>query len=212
MAISLPYLSSNKNLGTLFEKIASAKVPDKFVQDFLQQTIGLKGSNDRPIIPLLRTLGFLDQSGTPTASYRLLKSDEKRKPAIAASIRKAYAPLFAADEKAHLLAGDKLKSLIAQVAGTDDDMTARIASTFSTLVKLADFTTELDDPDQSKRRKESDDADPDPDPDASKSRDGSNSGKPLRPEFHYNIQIHLPSNGTEEIYLNIFNALRKTFK
>ena len=33
----------------------------------------------------------------------------------------------------------------------------------------------------------------------------------LRPEFHYNIQIHLPGNGTEETYLNIFNALRRTF-
>jgi hypothetical protein len=31
----------------------------------------------------------------------------------------------------------------------------------------------------------------------------------IRPEFHYNIQIHLPSNATEETYLNIFNALRK---
>ena len=37
-------------------------------------------------------------------------------------------------------------------------------------------------------------------------------GKPLRPEFHYNIQVHLPSNATEEAYLNIFNALRKAFQ
>ena len=36
--------------------------------------------------------------------------------------------------------------------------------------------------------------------------------RPLRPEFHYNIQIHLPSNATEEVYLSIFNALRKTFQ
>jgi len=33
----------------------------------------------------------------------------------------------------------------------------------------------------------------------------------LRPDFHFNIQIHLPANGTEDTYLNIFNALRRTF-
>jgi hypothetical protein len=37
-------------------------------------------------------------------------------------------------------------------------------------------------------------------------------GKGLRTEFHYNIQIHLPANGTEEMYLNIFNALRRVFQ
>jgi len=30
----------------------------------------------------------------------------------------------------------------------------------------------------------------------------------FNPEFKVNIEIHLPSNGTEETYLAIFNALR----
>jgi hypothetical protein len=34
----------------------------------------------------------------------------------------------------------------------------------------------------------------------------------LRPDFHYNLKIHLPANGSEEVYLNIFNALRKVFQ
>jgi hypothetical protein len=65
MPVSLPYLASNKNLPLLFEKIAAAKVPEKFTHGFLTTTIGLKGTNDRALIPLLRTMGFLDQSGTP---------------------------------------------------------------------------------------------------------------------------------------------------
>src|SRR5262245_6204681 len=141
MPVPLPYLSSNKNLGTLFEKIASAKIPPKFTHDFLQTTIGLKGTNDRPLIPLLRNMGFIDQSGTPTASYSLLKGD-RRKAAIAQGVHAAYGPLFSADERADELTGDKLKSLVAQVAGTDDDMTARIASTFASLAKLGDFSAE----------------------------------------------------------------------
>ena len=66
MAVSLPYLASNKNLPVLFEKIGSAKIPDAFNHEFLQTTIGLKGSNDRSMISLLRYMGFIDQSNVPT--------------------------------------------------------------------------------------------------------------------------------------------------
>ena len=98
MAVSLPYLLSLKNLPTLFDKIASAKIPDMFHRKFLETTIGLKNTADRQLIPLLRACGFLDQSGTPTDAYRLLKGD-KRKVALADGIRRAYAPLFDANDR-----------------------------------------------------------------------------------------------------------------
>lgn len=204
MASSLPYVASNKNIETLFSKIGSAKVPEKFTHSFLQQTIGLKGTNDRAYIPLLRTLGFLDASGTPTVAYRQLKNAATAKHAIAAGISSAYAPLFAADESAHSLSAEKLKGLVAQVAGTDESMTARIVSTFNTLAKLADFSSRFKDAsvDQNEDEDEAgDQQDLQREP-----------GKGLRPEFHYNLQIHLPANGSEEVYLNIFNALRKVFQ
>ncbi len=205
MPAQLPYLASNKNVSTLFDKIASAKIPPKFTHEFLTTTIGLKGTNDRQLIPLLRNLGFLDQSSTPTANYALLKGANKS-AAIAAGIRQAYAPLFAANENANALTGEHLKSLVAQVAGTDDDMTGRIASTFTALAKLGDFKSEVGRPAKSK-------ADPNSDKPAEEEGNGTLKGpQGLRAEFHYNIQVHLPSNGTEETYLNIFNAIRKTFQ
>jgi Family of unknown function (DUF5343) len=205
MPISLPYLASNKNVATLFSKIASAKIPSKFTHEFLTTTLGFKGNNDRPLIPLLRNLGFLDQSNSPTPSYALLKGD-RNKAAIANGVKAAYDPLFHSDEAAYELSGDKLKSLVSQVAGTDDDMTSRIAATFSALAKLADFkgssVPKVEDKngrevaiDQEETRKEAD-----------RSRVNG-----LRTEFQYVIQVQLPSNGTEETYLNIFNAIRKTF-
>jgi hypothetical protein len=208
MPVSLPYLQSNKNLATLFQKIQSAKIPDKFNRDFLHTTIGLKGSNDRSYIPFLRTLGFIDQSGTPTPQYRLLKSDDSAKAAIAQAIRTAYGPLFEADEKANALSSDKLKGLVAQVAGTDDDMTGRIVSTFSSMTKLADFQAE---PKHLKPREdEKEKAKGEHEEEKVRVKEAGSKG--LRPEFHYNIQIHLPSNATEEVYLTIFNALRKVFQ
>lgn len=204
MASTLPYLPSNKNVPTLFTKIASAKVPDKFSQTFLNQTIGLKSTNDRALIPLLRTLGFLDASGSPTNTYRQLKNGETAKAVLANAIRHAYKPLFDSEEEAHKLTNDKLKGLVSQVAGTDDTMTARIVSTFSALTKQADFEGTIEEQEEEQNPE---------DPDKPK-RDGNKNkeGKQLRPDFHYNIQVHLPSNATEEVYLNIFNAIRKVFQ
>ena len=69
MPVQLPYLSSYKNLPVLFEKIATAKVPDSFTHSYLRSTIGLKGTDDRPLIPFLRSLGFIDTSGKPTPDH-----------------------------------------------------------------------------------------------------------------------------------------------
>ena len=203
MPSSLPYLPSYKNLEELFAKIKSAKVPDNFTHRFLQNTIGLKGTNDRPFIPLLRTLGFIDQSGVPTAAYRDLKSNDHAKSALADALRRTYVPLFEADEKAHVLTGEKLKNLIGQVSGTDADMTSRIAATFSALVKLADFSR------VQPRKEQGQEEDQEREDTSERERNGN---KSLRPEFHCNIQVHLPSNATEEVYLSIFNALRKSFE
>lgn len=206
MAQTLPYLSSNKNVTALFEKIASAQKPSTFTHRFLQETIGLKGTNDRSLIPLLRNLGFLDSANVPTAAYDLLKNKATAKRAIAEGVRKAYPDLFKANEKADDLGPAELKGLLAQVSGADEKMVEWSARTFAALEKLADFSApapvnfaEL------KLAGEEETKDEEP-----TSKRGPTTG--LRSEFHYNIQIHLPGNGSEETYLNIFNALRRTFK
>jgi hypothetical protein len=208
LATSVPYLASNKNIDQLFSAIASAKVPDRFTQEFLSSTIGLTGSNDRQMIPLLRALRFLDQSGAPTEAYRLLKSRDTAKMAIADGIRHAYAPLFAANEAANELSSEKLKGLVSQVAGTDDDMTARIVGTFASLLRQADFSSASQAQARSSAREERPNNPIIPPTPAA----ANTFAKGMRPEFHYNLQIHLPNNATEEVYLNIFNALRKTFQ
>lgn len=208
MPASLPYLASNKNIEALFTRIASAAVPPKFNREFLETTLGLKGTADRQMIPLLRNLGFLDQANTPTPTYALLKGAD-RKVALADGIRRAYEPLFKANESVWEFQGDTLKRLIAQIGGTDDDATGRIASTFSSLAKVADFKTRALPQGDTKIAKEESNGEAD-----DMKNDGPlrNRVNGLRTEFQYVIQVQLPSNGTEETYLNIFNAIRKTFQ
>ncbi len=202
MAKELPYLPSYKNVEKLLQRIAAAKQPEAFTHKFLQETIGLKSVGDRPLISLLRTLGFVDASNKPTSAYAALRNLIQAKRALATAIRKAYEPLFAADENAHKLSADALKGLVAQVAGTDAGLTTKIVGTFNSLVRLADFS-EAPESEEAAVAGTPLPAAPPAAPEAT--------GK-LRTDFHYNIQIHLPANATEETYLNIFNALRKVFQ
>lgn len=203
MAKDLPYLSSYKNVSELFQRIASAKQPENLTQKFLAETLGLSSSGDRELISLLKMLGFLDSAGRPTPEYSSLKNSAVAGAAVAAAIRRAYDGLYAANENAHILSAAELKGLIAQVAGSDSGMTSKIAGTFTALCRVADF---------SKQRDQEPPKTPSTPVDAPIPHEKSPGASSFRPEFHYNIQVHLPANATEETYLNIFNALRKSFR
>lgn len=201
MAKDLFYLASYKNVGKLFDTILTAKAPEAFTTVFLTDTIGLKSTADRQLISMLKKLGFLEAGGNPTETYGLLKNKDTRGAAIADGLRKAYAPLFEANEKANELTPEQLKGLIAQVTGGEKNIVQQIAYTFNAIAKNADFSKRSvaaagKKPDEGKDKEPSV---PPPVP----------SG--LRSDFHFNIQVHLPANGTEETYLNIFNAPRRTF-
>jgi hypothetical protein len=218
MAAELPYAQSTKNIQTLFEKIKSAKVPDALTHTVLYNTFGLKSVNDRSLISILKKLGFLDSSGKPTNKYLLLKNEKEAPSVLAAGIIEAYEPLISANEKAYELNGSELKGLIAQVTGADESVVQKINATFSALVKLADFkNTKLTARESSE---DGDDFEADESEEGEEEFAGQSEGKGLRKRFgmssvkggfHFNIQIHLPSNSTEETYINIFSALRKVF-
>jgi uncharacterized protein DUF5343 len=186
MPTELPYLNSYKNVDKLFRNIAAAKRPETFSHKFLADTLGLKSTTDRPLIALLKTLGFVDPAGKPTADYDALKNPDRANYAIGAAVRRAYAPLFAANENAHSLSPEQLRGLISQVAGTDEKMTKRIGYTLSALLKQAKFggipatspgTRGAEEEEEEEEGEEEEKVRP-----TGKDR--------LRTEFHYNIQIH----------------------
>lgn len=203
MAKDLPYLSSYKNVAELFQRIASAKQPENLTQKFLAETLGLNSSGDRELISLLKMLGFLDSASRPTPDYSSLKNNAVAATAIAAAVRRAYEGLYAANENAHSLATAELKGLIAQVAGSDSGMTSKIAGTFTALCRIADFSKHRD---QELPKTQT------PLAETPIAPEKPSVPSTFRPEFHYNIQVHLPANATEETYLNIFNALRQSFR
>jgi len=130
LAKDLFYLASYKNVDKLFEKIEAAKAPEAFTNAYLTDTIGLKSTTDRPLINMLKKMGFIDAAGRPTDKYALLKNKNVAKAAIADALRRVYEPLFEANEKANELGIEELKGLIAQITGAEQRIVNLIAYTF----------------------------------------------------------------------------------
>ncbi len=138
---SLPYMAGYGRIKTALEKIQSASTPERFTQEYLADTLGMKGGSARPVIPYLKRVGFLGTDGAPTEIYKEFRNDSKRGSAAARALRKGYSPLFEMNEKAHELNDNELKGLIVQAtgAGKDTSTVNAILGSFKTLKAFANF-------------------------------------------------------------------------
>jgi hypothetical protein len=150
MPAQLPYMVAPGLIPRILTKIEEAKRPDRFTLDFLGTKLGHASGSARPIIPLLKRMGFLNSDGTPTALYDRFRNTDTQKAAVAQGIRNAYAELFERNKYAGDLPKDKLKSLVMEVTGgAHDDKTVECTvSAFTKLKELADFDAELSENDE----------------------------------------------------------------
>jgi hypothetical protein len=219
MGLPTAYLTSSKNLPAILEAIQQAKAPERFTVRFLQ-SLEFKASSDRLVIGVLKAIGFLDDQGKPTSRYfRYLDKDNSR-IVMAEGIREAYKELFDVNINAQKLSkvevANKLKTLTqGQHSETVID---KMATTFSSLCKLADF----DSPSQSMSNPAVDDEDDDEIVDQPSDIIGDEQPPaPALPRgnrrfpklavsgLHYNIQIILPESRDPAVYDALFRSLRE---
>lgn len=201
MSLTTTYMQSSKNLDAIFEAIRKAGVPRKFTNEFLK-SLGFTSSNDRSVIATLKSLEFLDSNGVPTHAYRELRDSSKWKKVLATQMRKAYEDLFIANTSAHTAPMDRIKGVFTTQTGKDESVVSKMATTFKSLAKLADFSGAEELPP----------AVPPPVPGEAKihaptEQRLSTGGSGL--EYHYNIQIHLPVTKDVSVYNAIFKSLRE---
>lgn len=201
--VDYPYLVTNKNMGAVLERIRTAAKPAKFTNNFVRQ-LGFTSTNDRAYAPLLKKLGFLGDEGTPTAYYDALRDQNTAKTILAERIRDLYSELFTINTEIHKASDDEIKGAIARVTGKDSREVTRIASTFKSLVSLADFSqkksTVTSMPEKSKEQTQDNIIEK-----------AENLIKPenSNPDFHYNIQIHLPATTDITVYNAIFKSIKE---
>ncbi len=201
MASDYPYMMSNNKIAPILEQIEKAEKPPKFTYEFLKR-LGFSSSNDRAIIPLFKKLGFLRDDGSPTEHYDGLRDPSTRPYVLGEQIRDLYSDLFAIDTEIHKRSDEKIKGAVSRVTGEEATAVTRLSNTFKTLVGLAKFNSRA----TAQQKEPLSPADSD-------SVDESESVIPDHlqlgtPDFHYNIQIHLPATTEVSVYNAIFKSLK----
>ncbi|MCK1679399.1 DUF5343 domain-containing protein [Bradyrhizobium sp. 147] len=125
----------------ILDKIIEASQPERFTQDFLATKLGYSSGSARPMIPLLKKLGFIATDGAPTGLYSQFRNPENRGAAMAQALRAAYKEIYDRNEYAHDLTRDKLKNLVVEITGLEPDnqTVTAIVGTFWNLKAYADF-------------------------------------------------------------------------
>ncbi|HKO19918.1 MAG TPA: DUF5343 domain-containing protein, partial [Acidobacteriaceae bacterium] len=143
--------------------------------------------------------------GGPTEYYDRLRDPNQWRHVLGERMRDLYADLFAIDTNIQEAPDTEVKGAMARVTGQGDEAVKRYYATFKALASLARF-----------------DAAPTPRHPAEEQQEGAaevqRAGTPAapdheakrRPDFHYNIQIHLPVTTDITVYNAIFRSLRDT--
>lgn len=194
MPIPSSYLTTTKNLPGILEQIQKGGVPAKFTYAHLTQ-LGFPSSADRPVIPVLKALGFLDESGVPQDRYRRFKDVPQAKRVMAEGVREAYVDVFAIDENANALGLDKLKGIFARLSGKGASVTDKMAATFRALADQADFSAPAATPvDKVEKEKEP---------------VNTEAESEINVDLHHDVHLHLPPSTDIEVYDAIFRSMRE---
>lgn len=206
MALPTSYMTGNySKIPQYFETILNAQAPEKFTIKFLKD-LGFTSSTDTQFINVLKSLGFLDESGAPTETYFQLFDRSICKKLIAEGIRKSYSDLFALNVNAHMMSRDELKGKFKTLTGGQktDSTLKQMISTFINLCAYAEW---------------SDATIPLVPQEKIESIVEEKSVSVLQPiaelppsrglDLNYNIHIHLPATRDQSVYDALFASLAK---
>lgn len=215
MALPTTYLATAKNIPAFFDSLVNAKAPPAFTQKFIEG-LGFKSTNDRLFIGVLKSLGFLDGSASPTERYFKFLDQSESKRVLAEAVEEAYGDLFVVSRKAYELPIADIKNKLRTLTQGkySDNVIGWMALTFKGLSDYAEWNTApapqvslkqgvTPSEEESESKTISDKVLEEPE-----TEDGSVKKK-SNAQFHYNIQVHLPESRDESVYDAIFKSLRR---
>ena len=200
---TLPYVTAPGNVTKALNAIISASTPEKVTQDFVKEMLGIPGGSGNQMASYLKKVGFASTDGTPTDIYRKFRNEATRGAAAAAALKQGYAALYKRNEYMHKLSGSKLKGLIIEETGAEEDSSsvACISSCIEKLKAFASFDVPLDDDlDQPTDVTKVDDLPPPPPPSPPAGM-GLNLG--------YTINLNLPATTDIAVFNAIFKSLKE---
>lgn len=207
MALPTAYLTSSKNLEAILNALKTAKAPEVFTQKFLE-ALEFKSSSDRLIIGVLKNLRFLNDDGRPTQRYFDFLDQTQSARVLADGIREAYNDLFAVNVRAHQLSREDVinKFRTLSQGQLTDAVLDKMAYTFTSLIKYADFDTtpapKLPVQDANRNKAEVSEA-------TQAKITIPESLKPTIGGLVYNIELVLPESRDPAVYDALFKSMRE---
>ncbi len=193
-----PYITKTGTLKSAIEAIPKTGSPAKFTIKYLQ-SLGYKSPNDRPVIPILKFIGFLGSDGAPTENYKKYRGGQ-RDIVLGNAIKTAYADLFSVYSDAYQKDDESLYNFFSSHTTLGEKALKATAGTFKALCSLAKFTNEAGDTNKNGAN------------DAPDRNGGSNIITPNiknYPPININIELQVPPSTDPAVYENFFKALKK---
>jgi hypothetical protein len=138
--MAVPALIATGSITRYLEAIRKAGVPQKVDANYLK-TLGFKNSNDGALVPLFKSLGFLDSSGKPTSvftDYRAADA-EGAKSVLGMAIKTCYSGLFEVYPDAYRKDDEALSNWMRANTDKGEATQARALKTFKILRDAAVF-------------------------------------------------------------------------
>jgi Family of unknown function (DUF5343) len=200
MPADFPYLTNPASLRKFLEKIRTVGVPEKVSIAYVA-SLGFKSTNDRPIIPTLKFLDFIDGSGVPRETWQKYRPKETAGAVLAAAIRTAYAELYSIYPDADRKDNEALRNYFSTHTKVGEATLNLIVRTFKTLCETADFSAEPVELDSREATKQA----------GGKGAVIVSTGKGNHsgPAININIQLQLQATEDPKVYDNFFAAMKK---
>jgi hypothetical protein len=208
MMLTKRYLASAKNLPEIFQQIVKGTAPENFNIEHLKG-IGFTSSNDRAVIPLLKDLGFLSDSGAPTERYHAYRAGGyEARAVLGQALMDAYQDVFHINSNPTEADRDAIIGKFKSAHNATDRVAELQAATFYALLKLADLKAAREKKGESTLKRQIEDAGlGDSKLGEARGDQSKRDGIPLR--FGYNIEVHLPATKEIEVYHAIFRSLKE---
>ena len=195
-----PYINTAGKLREFISKINNMGVPDSVSTKWLP-TVGFGSTNHRPIIGIMRFIGFLS-GNKPTERWISFRDATQGKHVMAKGIREGYSELFLLYNDAHDRTDEELKNFFKGKMTGGGQVIANTVATFKALCSFADFSpTDESDDRKPATNQVSQAALPIP-------QVASDQFAPVVP-LHIDVQVHISSDASGEQIDHIFSSMSK---
>jgi len=166
--------------------------------------MGASGGAARPIIPILKATGLLNQSGVPTELYSQFQTESGRPAAALQALRNGYGEIFRRNQYAHRADEATLIDVIVAITGLPkkEGIVRYVLATFQAFQETAKSARE----DAASSTQTIDTAQTDEAPARVEEKSGLRGTAGL--QLAYNINVVLPETTNVEVYNAIFRSLK----